>query len=192
MNAFDPHAYGPVVAELLAEPRLMPLGPGEPNLPVRDRLDSLTAEGLFGDATIGSAHAAACCLSGLWLYHDFLDASHTLSQGIHTPDGSYWHGIMHRREPDGDNAKYWFRKVGPAHPVYDALARDAVAITDGTTSAATGLKDGDDWHPLAFVDLCENARGTNTPQEDLCRRLQQREWELLFDHCWRKAVGQGG
>ena len=43
---------------------------------------------------------AACCLCGLWLLHDFLDESHSLSQEITTDTGSYWHGIMHRREPD--------------------------------------------------------------------------------------------
>ena len=56
---------------------------------------------------------AACCLAGVWLLHDYLDESHTISQRIDTPSGSFWHGIMHRREGDFSNAKYWFRPLRP-------------------------------------------------------------------------------
>ena len=78
---------------------------------------------------------AACCIAGVWLLHDFLDESHTISQGIDTPSGSFWHAIMHRREGDFSNAKYWFRRVGQ-HPVFDALGQRAAELAairgDGT------------------------------------------------------------
>ena len=67
---------------------------------------------------------ARCCISALYLRHNFLDESHEISQEIDTIDGSYWHGIMHRREPDYDNAKYWFRRV-PSHPVFGPLCEKA-------------------------------------------------------------------
>ena len=76
------------------------------------------------------------CLSGLWLLAGDLDRSHSISQEISSPDGSFWHGIMHRREGDFGNAKYWFRKVG-AHPVLDQLSK---------------LSDGDYADPFDFVD----------------------------------------
>ena len=58
---------------------------------------------------------------GLWLLAGDLDQSHSISQAIETAEGSFWHGIMHRREADFGNAKYWFRRVG-SHVVFERLA----------------------------------------------------------------------
>jgi hypothetical protein len=55
-------------------------------------------------------------LSALWLVAGNLDASHTLSQSNASPEVSYLHGIMHRREGDFGNAQYWFNRV-EKHPL---------------------------------------------------------------------------
>lgn len=178
MHAFHPPAYGPVFADLLAA-RLMPLGPGSPNRSVQSKLERL--DRAFDHAAIRDADMAGCCRAAVWLYHDFLDESHAQSQEIHTPSGSYWHGILHRREPDYDNAKYWFRRVG-RHPIFAALAAKAARLAPELFTAKR------EWDPLAFVDLCANAAGTASLVEP-CRLVQQREWELLFDYCYRQAVG---
>jgi hypothetical protein len=118
--------------------------------------------------------AALACHAGLWLYHDFLGESHDISQELHTPDGSFWHAIMHRREPDPSNSKYWWRRVGK-HPVLDLLREHTPAV---------GYEYGT---PEAFVDFCERVRGTGSKDEELARRVQLLEWQLLFNWCWRKA-----
>src|SRR5258706_16358356 len=41
---------------------------------------------------------ADAMLAGLWLWHDWLDESHQISQSLHSATGSFWHAIMHRRE----------------------------------------------------------------------------------------------
>lgn len=180
MSAFDRTAYGPVIAALLAEDRLPALGPGTANTVLRDPLAGLTPEGVFAPHQVANRDMAAACLAGLWLHHGFLDEAHTISQSIRTPTGSYWHGIMHRREPDAANAAYWFRRVGE-HPIFAALAEEAAALGLRLTAGR--------WDPFAFVDQCDRYRGSGGAEELLLRRVQRREWELLFDWCARQARG---
>src|SRR5207302_2029669 len=116
--------FSPVVRDLLVEDRLSPLGPGRPHEVMRGKLQSLTIEQLLAPQSVRHPEFAEACLAGLWLYHDFLDESHQRSQSISSAEGSYWHGIMHRREPDFSNAAYWFRRVGE-HPIYDSLSKAA-------------------------------------------------------------------
>ena len=96
-----------VVARLRARSPLPALFPPKPWTPWNaDIHRELTADPPPA-WTVGASLRA-----GLLLWNDALDASHTLSQGIDNPTGAYWHGIMHRREGDLDNAGYWFRRVG--------------------------------------------------------------------------------
>jgi hypothetical protein len=173
---FDPSAYDPAVAELLAEDRVAPLGPGSPNRAARPKLAALTAEALLAPRPVRDGDMARACLAGLWLYHDFLDESHTISQDIDTTTGSYWHAVLHRREPDPGNSKYWWRRVGP-HPVLRQLTEQAPALGYHFTDA------------FAFVDFVERVRDTGTPDEEVAKRVQRLEWQLLFDHCFRQAGG---
>jgi hypothetical protein len=132
---------------------------------------------------------ARAAIAGLWLYFDFLEESHQISQEVETPTGSYWHGIMHRREPDSSNAKYWFHRVG-SHAVFVPLAEAACAIASEPSSAesAQPLAQAREWDPFAFVELC-TAAGRDSALEQVCRRIQLVEWQLLFDHSWRAAFG---
>ncbi len=187
--SFNPRAYGSSVQELIEPLRLAELGPGKPNSAVRAPLETLTDKELFAGQKVVDPNMAAACRAGLWLYHDFLDRSHAISQDIDTPTGSYWHAILHRREPDYANSKYWWRRVG-RHPVFESLAADAHAmanesIDDGEQSH---LATQAEWEPFGFVDMCQRVIGSGSQEESLCRRVQQREWELLFDYCWRQAI----
>jgi len=157
---FDPNAYGPAVVRILAGLPLSPIGPGTPREELRANLESL-------DLT-------AACKAGMWLRCDFLNESHEISQELHSVEGSFWHTIMHRREPDAFNSKYWWRKVG-AHPVIDSLVQEAPALGYEYTNQAD------------FVDFCEKYRDTGSEQEELAKRVQQLEWELLFDHCFQQS-----
>lgn len=134
---------------------------------------------------------ADACLAGLWLAFDFLDESHALSQEIATATGSYWHGLMHRREPDFGNSAYWFRRVG-RHPIFDALRAEAGVLAVAAPAGETHfLREQSGWEPFRFNDLCEACLAGKASCESLCRQIQRREWELLFDYSYRSAVGEG-
>ncbi|QJW94001.1 hypothetical protein [Frigoriglobus tundricola] len=150
--------YPAAVAALLAVDHPQALGPGRPNA------------ALHGQLVTACAALPPACAAGLWLRFDFLDASHAISQDLDTAEGSFWHAIMHRREPDAWNSKYWWRRVGP-HPVLTALAEQA----PGLGYRYTG--------PFDFVDFCERVRGSGNAEEEIAKRVQQLEWHLLFCHC---------
>jgi hypothetical protein len=157
---------------------LSSLGPGKPDPAARPSLEALD-DAAFG-GRIADRDMAACCRAALWLAFDHLDESHAISQDVGTVEGSYWHGILHRREPDHANAAYWFRRVG-THPVFTELARRAAEL--GYPGAGTA------WDPFAFNDACEEHRGKGGPVEETLRRVQRAEWELLFAWCYRHAAG---
>ncbi|QDU61853.1 hypothetical protein Pan216_27180 [Planctomycetes bacterium Pan216] len=190
MSDFHPAEYGPVFAELIDAERLPSLGPGTPDRELRGRLSSLTASEAFAHVPMAEKTYSAACLSGLWLLHDFLEESHTISQQIGNATGSFWHGIMHRREGDFGNSKYWFRRVGH-HPVFVALARETTALTrsqNDLPAEAEYLTEQSDWDPYRFVDLCEQFVGSGTQDETFLQHLQMLEWQLLFDDSYRHAV----
>ncbi len=184
------NSYPPALAELLHQPRLSPLGPGQPNKEAYAQLKALSVETAFSSETVRDRSMAACCLAGLWLYHDYLEESHQISQAISSSTGSYWHGIMHRREPDFGNSAYWFRRVG-THSVFEPLCQAAAEIAQKTDldSSAQFLVKQSQWNPFAFIDLCEGAYRKRNDHEMLCRQIQQKEWELLFQYCYRQAIG---
>ncbi len=140
----------------------------------------------------GDANDPVALHSGLWLIHDFLDESHELSQSIQgrgsDRNGDYWHGIMHRREPDWGNSKYWFRRVGD-HPIFFDLAVIAGRLLHGSGLAEAGqwsrsLGTSSNWDPFAFVDLCQNAaRDPGSELAAVARRIQWAEILLLLAHC---------
>jgi hypothetical protein len=179
---FSPHRYAPAVQALIV-PRQAELGRGAPNESARQALEALTDDALFAGQRVVDRNMASSCRAGLWLYHDFLDRSHKISQDVDTPSGSYWHALIHRREGDYSNSKYWFHHVG-RHPVFEPLGKWAASRPNVKHLAARGPLP---WDPFGFVDLCQHEIGTGSPAELACRELQQLEWELLFDYCYRAA-----
>ena len=123
------------------------------------------------------ASSSPLVLAGIWTYLSCFDEAHKLAQDIHHADGSYWHAILHRREPDAGNAGYWFRRVG-THPIFPELRLDAEKL---------GYAVGATWDPFAFIDFCENSRARpGSRDERTACAVTLAEWQLLFDHCARK------
>lgn len=171
--------YGDRVAGILAldgaGSRLMPLACGTCSSPqAYQLLKNSSSRQLFP-----ASRAPEAAMAGLWLYFSCLDEAHSVAQSVETADGSFWHAIMHRQEPDAGNAGYWFRRVGK-HAVFPALREAALLL---------GYRCGTAWDPFAFIDDCEQARREpGSERELLMQRVQLAEWQLLFHHCARPDV----
>jgi len=152
-------------------------------------LKQLAPKDLF-TSPLRSAEDAKAALSGLWLYHDFLDESHSISQELPSATGSLWHAILHRREGDFSNAKYWYARCRH-HPAYPAIASAGAAALRASHAAPTleSLVRGE-WDPDGFVDVVRAIHTkTADPLYAAAVELQRAEWNALFAHCAHAAVG---
>lgn len=175
--ALDTSFLQPAVAAILdldgSGDRLLPLECKSPSSPEAVRqLESAQSEDLFP-----GARSPEGALAGLWVYFSCFEQAHTVAQELHTPEGSYWHAIVHRLEPDDWNSGYWFRRVG-AHPVFPELLAGAAELGYEPSGSA--------WDPFAFIEYCAKARNRpGSATERVAREVQRLEWQLLFAWCAR-------
>lgn len=175
------------IKNLLATPEPAEPGPGprigvETESALNQKLDSLFQKNPL------APQQQQLIRSLILLWHDHLDASHTISQGIENTDGSFVHAIMHRREPDFGNSKYWWRRVG-AHPAFPEIAARVGTLLKqrGAGELAKKLLPGGKWDAFAFVDACEAWKET-----DLLREIQRIEFEVLLNHFTPLETPTGG
>jgi hypothetical protein len=182
----------PEARELLKAPALPELGPG-PRAGVESPSELQAKLATFFKGTPLPAGRQELVRSAIYLWHDHMDASHEISQSIETPDGSLLHGILHRREPDYWNSKYWLRRVGqhPAYPVIGQRVAARLAET-GDADLASKLAPGGRWDPMAFVDQCEQAARASTPptRNERLREIQQIEFEAVLEYLLGGAGGR--
>lgn len=175
------------LAALLATPDPPGLGSGpRPHVlaaaTLEPRLDDLGRE----NGTGGRQQELLRALVLLW--HDQWHVAHTIVQDLADADGAFIHGIIHRREPDYWNAKYWFRRVG-SHPLHPVLGAVAVKLAGQAEQDDVGARCAPDavWDPMAFVDFVQEVAGrpVRDPGHRLAIALQEAESRLLLEHLAR-------
>jgi len=114
------------------------------------------------------AEDAECVLCGLLLLFDDLDSAHRICQSIETSTASFWHAIVHRREGDFSNSKYWYARAA-GHPAAGPTVHDGSALVDLVRDVHS--------HP-------DDARFAQAIV------LQRIEWQRLMAHSILAGVGQ--
>ncbi len=156
---------------------------GDGNMAAHGKLSATDPSQLVNDSVKDPDMARALACS-LWLWHDWLDESHRIAQGIHTETGSFWHAIMHRREGDFSNSKYWLARCRN-HPVRRAIGNQASVVLGGMPADTRLLRlISNDWNAEYFVDLVEENLDNRDPDmAEILVVLQQLEWRVLTEYC---------
>lgn len=165
------------------------------NNDLTNTLEGLSLGDLFQGHEVKDDTYGQAIKSGLLLWNDALDESHEISQTLANETGSYWHGLMHRREPDYSNSKYWFGRVGD-HPIFPSLRDRALSLSkeienpsDSLSQVIHTIESEDNWNSFQFVDWCESAE--NDPTSDstaFLKQIQAEEIKLLLAYSYQNAV----
>ncbi|WP_438447860.1 hypothetical protein [Gorillibacterium sp. sgz5001074] len=180
------------------DPSLFPTGIWDEGLD--RRIADLITSDLAEDRSRFDLAFGLAVKAGLHLWNESLNRSHVLSQDIHNPTGSYWHGIMHRMEGDYENAKYWMVQAGP-HPVFERLQTvksELLRNGDWEQVEAVELRVSlhqfylqRTWDPCLFIDLVQGTvtSGHELKLERLLTALQKHEIVGLLEYSYRNASG---
>jgi hypothetical protein len=176
--------YSIFIDQLLARlDVLQELQPKEPLFrPLSEQFRKLADDALAGGKPIVDQAQFRLARGGVLYALDELDAAHRIFQDEGSSEGSYWHGMMHRREGDFDNARYWFRRAGRL-AVFSTM--HAAART-----ASADMARQESWDPYLFTGMCEQARFGARELVPECQQLQRVEFDGVFARAWSKAFGE--
>jgi hypothetical protein len=174
--------FSDFVSRMLLRPetlhKLLAGDPDEPQTVIRIR--EATDDDLLGEAQLKSKPHLHLIRAELFLLFDDLEESHTIVQDSNLDVASYLHGILHRREGDFDNARYWFRRSGTL-PFFDELHSKSAKFLDDFAKQLG-------WDPYLFTYHCEqNKFGDDSFTKDLVQ-IQRAEFETVLDYTWRQAA----
>ncbi len=174
--------YPDLIDRILVQTDLLAkLHPTEPlNWDLPGRIREAEDAALTGDRPIADAAMLRMVRACLFYAADALDAAHRIFQDEKSDLGSYGHGMMHRREADFDNARYWFRRAGQ-QPFFKKLHREAAECSPLMSRQPS-------WDPYLFTGECEQARFGAVEKQAELANLQRAEFDVVLDYCWRGAV----
>ncbi len=145
------------------------------------RLREADDAAVFGGLALLPGAPAALVRAGLFYFHNALEDSHKQAQSVDGDPAAYWHGMIHRREGDFDNARYWMRRAGE-QPGFQEMhgPRQRRRPAHGPPAELGPLP--------VHRTLCEQYRYGEAEYKKEIGHLQRVEFAVMFDYVWRQCV----
>ena len=174
-------SYSDFIDRLLLNPDVLrKLTPTEPlNWDLPGKIRDASDEVLSGGKEIGDVKIFALVRGAMFYAADALDDGHRIFQDEPGDLGSYWHGMIHRREGDFDNARHWFRRAGRL-PIFDRLHGAAANLSPNMAKQSS-------WDAYLLTGMCEQAKFGDREAIPECVKLQRVEFDGMLDYCWRQS-----
>ena len=181
MEDFDPTAYGPEVARVLALDgdgrRLIPLTARAcSSEPARQHLKS-REECLFERSRPRRRQGG-----GLWLYFSCFEEAHDLVSALDHP------GVRAvARHPASPGARLRQRRLLVSKSRHASRLLDSYRGRQRTSWIVIPRAEFrlGKWDPFAFIAFCERARSSRDGAGTAALEIQRAEWQILFDYCAR-------
>ncbi len=165
------------------------------NRAIKLKLESLDDARLFAPAVVKNEAMVAAVRSLLYLWSGWVAEAATCAQSAPEKERDYLVALGERLQGIPHKAKTSFQKLN-MHPVYEQLVPLALEemkpVNDPWLQRVRQILEMDQrWEPFVFVDLFEQARAgkLTRPAEEVVRRIQVLEFELLFAHCYLAVIG---
>jgi hypothetical protein len=129
----------------------------------RNPLPPLEPRAVFNTALtskINELYVSNNVRAGLHLLNDDINAAHEIAQSMEgDPIADYWHAILHRREKDYWNSKYWVNRV-------KCTAMMSIFDKDSMKKAKQAAEE--------FVDKCEACKGQHNEELEKQQYLEMK------------------
>ena len=148
-----------------------------------------------GQSVLEKSNLKPLAQGALYLYFDCFEEAHNIANDHEgSPEGNWIHAILHRREPDAWNSKYWYARVRIPKKLSQEIAQEALKQLGKEPpreleTFQKKLSKSGEWEPEAFVDLCDKARKEDpvSGAYKLLAGIQEAEWRGLLNHILAKT-----
>lgn len=200
----NPNSIERLISALESRPYPPPLAPRRAWHPGLDEEIVALAPRVPGDDPRDkeASQAVPAMEAALHLWNDSLEGAHRIVQLFeYIPTFDLLHGIVHRREGDYSNSRYWLRNAGH-HPAYYGLQARASRLLEGKDwtdedaeagSALNAMASQGEWNPYLFLEAVAiwQSRGGREETKEVLERLQLLELRSIVRYL-EGHLRQGG
>lgn len=162
----------------------------------KNKLDASDDNQLFGNKPLLDESMAAAVRSLLYMWNGYPAEAMMLAEAAPDRERHYLIGFQERQLGNAARAKEMFQRV-QTHPIHESLvayAMETVALTEDPLLLRLKqfLETYASWEAHLFTDVMEQTLSGKAMSEAVHAAclIQCREFELLFDFCYGKTVGE--